>query len=93
MEVNLDILRAVQMGEEIPTKIMSKSNTTWKQLQQGLEFLEKNSFVRKLPVKNERFRRTDKRTRDKYRLTKRGESVLRYFKKEFEQVEVLFLSL
>lgn len=92
MEVTLDILRAINAGEEKPTHIMSKSNTTWTQLQEGLGFLAKNKFVKEISNKK-KTRKVDKRTKHKYTLTKKGESVLRYFKREFEQAEMLFLSL
>ena len=92
MEVNLDILRAIHSGEEKPTHIMSKSNTTWIQLQEGLGFLVKSKFVKEIPNKK-KIRKVDKRTKNKYTLTEKGESVLRYFRREFEQVEELFLSL
>jgi len=92
MEVTLDILRAINAGEEKPTHIMSKSNTTWTQLQEGLGFLVKNKFIKEISNKK-KTRKVDKRTKHKYTLTKKGESVLRYFRREFEQAEMLFLAL
>ena len=71
---------------------MSKSNTTWIQLQEGLGFLVKSKFVKEIP-NIKQMKKVDKRTKNKYALTEKGKSVLRYFRKEHEQVEVLFLSL
>ncbi|MCW4011829.1 MAG: winged helix-turn-helix domain-containing protein [Candidatus Bathyarchaeota archaeon] len=93
MEMHLDILRVIQEGEEKPTRIMSKSNMTWLQLQQGLEFLLENNLITE-KVTNERpFRKEDKRTKNRYLLSEKGTSVLRYFRNELSQVNNLISSI
>ena len=93
MEMNLDILHAIQDGEEKPTRIMSKSNLTWAQLQEGLVFLEESGFIQEKVIGSSRRQKIDKRTKNMYTLTEKGASVLRYFRKELAQVENLITSL
>ena len=93
MEMHLDILRAIHEGEEKPTRIMLKSNMTWSQLQQGLEFLTENQFIEEITDETRPLRRRDKRTKNRYKATEKGISVLRYFRREHAQVENLISSL
>ncbi len=93
MEMHLDILRAIHEGEEKPTRIMSKSNMTWSQLKNGLEFLSENMFIEENTIEKKPLRRRDKRTKNRYTVTEKGDSVLRYFRKEHKQVETLISSL
>lgn len=93
MEMNLDILRAIQEGEEKPTRIMSKSNMTWSQLQQGLDFLVESGFIEEKVLGERPMRRVDKRTKNRYLVTEKGASVLRYFRKELGQLETLISAL
>lgn len=93
MEMHLDILRTIYEGEEKPTRIMSNSNMTWSQLQQGIDFLLKSMLITKKDMDKNQFRKADKRTKNRYIVTKKGESVLRYFRKELQQVENLISSI
>ncbi|MBD3172365.1 hypothetical protein GF326_07830 [Candidatus Bathyarchaeota archaeon] len=93
MEMNLDILRAIQMGEKKPTRIMGRSNMTWSKLQRGLEFLLDSGYIIEIPVEDLPRKRVDKRSKQIYQLTEKGESILRYFRNELKPVKNLITTI
>jgi predicted transcriptional regulator len=93
MEMNLDILRAIQEAEGKPTRIMSVCNMTWSQLHEGLNLLARSEFIKIESISEASPRRVDKRSKNKYHIAPKGDAVLRYFRKELGQVENLISSL
>ena len=93
MEINLDILKTIGDGEVKPTRIMSQCNITWGQLNEGFDLLLKSGFIRIDANEKEPMKRLDKRTKNKYYLTPKGESVIRYFRKELGQFNALIAAI
>ncbi|HIE18754.1 TPA: hypothetical protein EYP75_03410 [Candidatus Bathyarchaeota archaeon] len=73
----LDVLRTISKGVTKPTNIMYKSNLSWAPLMEILGFLEEERLIR-----CETFGK-----RKRYKITKKGRDVLKYFKK----IEELFI--
>jgi predicted transcriptional regulator len=93
MEVYLDILKAISDGEEKPTRIMSRCNITWNQLNEGVDLLLSTGFIMVEVNKKQATRRVDRRTKNKYYLTPKGESVIKYFRKELGQFNILIAAI
>ena len=72
-EIYVDILTQIKNGVSKPTKIMYHSNLSWDRLGKILKSLIAQGFITERIV-NER----DKRTKRVYRITKKGDNVLRY---------------
>jgi predicted transcriptional regulator len=83
LEIYVDILKQIQSGTVIPTRIMYGANLSWKPLQQILESLVHQELIAEFAVDDH-----DKRTRAAYKLTEKGVNVLRYFDKAKELVEI-----
>ena len=75
LEIHLEILKVIKNGTEKPTRIMYETNLLWKPFQGILSYLMSQSLVDEIDVSGS----GDKRTNTAYRLTERGEVVLRYF--------------
>ena len=84
LEVYLDVLWAIKNGTYKPTRIMYESNLSWKPLQKTLDSLIKQGLVTE--YKPEKLR--DKRTSLCYKLTQKGENVIKYFNKAKDLIEI-----
>ncbi len=82
LEIYVDILKEVQNGVTIPTRIMYAANLSWKPLQQTLESLVAQELLEEYPTG-----KGDKRSKKAYKLTEKGLNVLRYFDKARELIE------
>jgi len=77
LELYLDVLGAVKRGIDKPTCIMYEANLSWKPLKRLLGHMMDMNLVEEIDLSGTR--RRDKRTDKNYRLTQKGENVIRYF--------------
>jgi predicted transcriptional regulator len=75
LEIFLDVLRVIKNGTSKPTRIMYGSNLSWKLLQETIESLINQGLIEEIDTSSSR----DKRTNIIYKITGKGESVLRYY--------------
>lgn len=76
LELTLDVLEAVMGGTEKPTKIMYESNLSWKIMNEILSSLTRQGLLEEVDAAGSR----DRRTSRLYRITGKGESVVRYYR-------------
>lgn len=69
LEIYLDILRTIKRGVNKPTRIMYRTNLSWKPLQTILESMANQELIRPIEVNKRR----------KYAITQKGENALGYF--------------
>jgi predicted transcriptional regulator len=82
MQVELDILQAINNGTDRPTRIMYKTNLSWSVMQSFLAILEKRGLIL---IKKESGRTV-------YSLTEKGNNLLSTYdsvKSQFEVMEPL----
>ena len=90
LEVCLDILAAINEGETKPTRIMSATNMSWRQLHQEFEQLLGSELIMVTDATSKQVgRKDDKRSKFRYHLTPKGTNVLRYLKKKASGLEEL----
>jgi len=82
VEIYLTVLKAIRDGESRPTRIMYSANLSWKPLTQILDSLEKEELIK--PIEEG----CDGRSKNRYGITEKGESVLGYFEKTKEIFEI-----
>lgn len=83
LEIYLEILSVIHSGESKPTRIMTKTNMAWSQIQEEFTGLANRGLVIVEDANTHSTRRRkDKRSKLQYRLTPQGENILRYFRKE-----------
>ena len=80
LEVHLDVLRTIKDGTDKPTRIMYGSNLSWQPLKKILSYMISQGLVTEI----ESGGRGDKRTSKTYKITQKGENVLRYFSRAKE---------
>ncbi len=73
MEIYLDILWIIKSGVDRPTRIMYKANLSWKPFQETLKFMLDRGLV--AASNSEEY----DDARKTYRITPKGDEVLRYF--------------
>ncbi|RLG08920.1 MAG: hypothetical protein DRN64_04535 [Thaumarchaeota archaeon] len=78
LEIYLDVLRAIRKGVNKPTRIMYKTNLSWKPLQEILESMTSQEIIKKIEVNK----------RKKYVITEKGLNVLRYFEEMMELINI-----
>ena len=78
LEIFLDILKAVSNGTHKPTRIMYKSNLSWKPLKKTLESMIKQGLIKE--EKN--------RIQSTYYITDKGKEILNYFKEVTKLLEI-----
>ena len=94
LEVCLDILGVIAKGESKPTRIMSATNMSWKQLHVEFDKLIERELIMVVDVTSEaRRRKSDKRSKLEYRLTQKGENVLKYMRRTASEVESLMAEI
>jgi predicted transcriptional regulator len=75
LELHLDVLEAIKNGKEKPTRIMYEANLSWMSLKDILSSLVSQDLVEEIDVSESR----DKRTNKVYRVTEKGNHLIRYF--------------
>ena len=78
LEIYLDVLKAIKKGTRKPTRIMYKTNLSWKPLMKVLESLTAQGFIVTKNENNHIF----------YEMTEKGKNILRYFSEAMELIEV-----
>ena len=76
LELILDVLEAVSSGTEKPTRIMYEANLSWKILNENLSSLASQGLIDEVDVS----RSGDRRNSRAYRITGKGEAVVRYYR-------------
>jgi predicted transcriptional regulator len=82
-EILVDILTQIKGGVSLPTRIMYSTNLSWKPLTQMLDSLVSQGLVEEFSDHDE-----DKRSRKTYRITEKGETVLKYFSQAKDLLEL-----
>ena len=85
LDIMLDVLSAVQNGEEKPTRIMYSANLSWKPTRKILGILVDQGLLRDIEVTG------SKRSKRSYVITEKGVNVLRYFDGVRDLIEALTL--
>jgi len=75
LELYLDVLTVIKNGTEKPTRIMYEANLSWTLLQDVLDSLATQDLVEEIDMAESR----DKRTARIYRISEKGEHLIRYF--------------
>ncbi len=84
LEIYLKVLKVIKEGTIKPTRIMYGSNLSWKLLQGVLGSMVGQNLVEEIDVSESR----DKRTNKVYQVTRKGDSVIRYFDYAKRLIEV-----
>jgi predicted transcriptional regulator len=77
LELYLEVLNVIKNGTEKPTRIMYEANLSWTSLKGILSSLETQDLVEMIDVSESR----DRRSAIIYRITEKGEHLMRYFRK------------
>lgn len=75
LELHLEVLEAIRNGKEKPTWIMYEANLSWTSLRDILFSLVTQDLVEEIDMTESRDKRTDRI----YRVTEKGERLIRYF--------------
>jgi len=78
LEIYIDVLSAIRKGTYKPTKIMYRTNLSWKPLMEILDSLTSQELIR---VKEEDSHKV-------YEITEKGRNVLEYFSRAMQSIEV-----
>ncbi|MBM3291602.1 hypothetical protein FJY84_02875 [Candidatus Bathyarchaeota archaeon] len=82
-EIYIDILTEIKTGTIIPTRIMYGANLSWKPLKYILETMCNQGLIEEYSLLE-----GDKRTKKAYRLTEKGDNVLKYFNRAKDLMEI-----
>lgn len=75
LEIYIDVLQLIKEGTIKPTRIMYGANLSWKLLQGVLLSMVNQGLIDEIDQSKSR----DKRTNAIYRVTSKGDSVIKYF--------------
>jgi predicted transcriptional regulator len=78
LEIMINVLNVIQDGETKPTRIMYGANLSWKICSEILDSLVSQELVEIIDI-SESTRKRDRRTNTVYKITPKGQNVLRYF--------------
>jgi predicted transcriptional regulator len=78
LEIYLDVLRAIKKGTNKPTRIMYKTNLSWKPLTKVLDSLVEQGLITAKKEGNHSV----------YDITEKGQNILRYFSKAMESIQI-----
>lgn len=78
LEIYLDVLKVINRGTHKPTRVMYRTNLSWKPLMKILQSLVDQGLI----IKNEDNGHTI------YSITQKGRNVLEYFSKAMESIEI-----
>ncbi len=79
LEIYLDVLRVIKKGTNKPTRIMYKTNLSWKPLMKVLGSLVEQDLVLSKKEGNHSI----------YEITEKGKNILRYFSKAMESIQII----
>ena len=74
LEIYFDLLKVVESGVTKPTRIMYKTNLSWKTLHEILSVLVSKSFIREIRQGNSK----------RYHITEKGKNALAYHRRSLE---------
>ena len=77
LEIYLDVLRVIQHGTHKPTRIMYRTNLSWKPLMKILDSMVAQALISKV----------EERKHTTYEIAGKGRNVLEYFEKAMELIE------
>ena len=75
LELYLEVLKSIKNGTEKPTRIMYEANISWTLLNNVLSFLVSQDLVEEVDASASQDKRTDRI----YRITEKGDTLIRYF--------------
>ena len=78
IEIYLDVLQAIRKGVHKPTRIMYRTNLSWKPLMQVLDAMIKQQLIAP----------ENQGTHVTYKITEKGMNVLNYFNEAMELIEI-----
>lgn len=78
LEIYLDVLRVIKKGTHKPTRIMYRTNLSWKPLMKVLNSLATQGFIVVINENNHRI----------YKITEKGKNILKYFDKALESIKL-----
>jgi predicted transcriptional regulator len=84
LEIYIDVLKEIKGGTTKPTRIMYGSNLSWKLLQGVLSSMVDQGLIEEIDESESR----DKRTNKVYKVTSKGDGVIRYFDRAKGLLEV-----
>ena len=84
LEIYIDVLKEIKQGTSKPTRIMYGSNLSWKLLQGVLGSMVDQGLIEEIDKSSSK----DKRTNKIYRITSKGDGVIRYFDRARGLIEV-----
>ena len=79
LEIYLDILKVISKGTRKPTRIMYRTNLSWKPLMKVLDSLTAQGFIVEEKEGNHVL----------YSVTDKGKNILQYFSKAMESIEIV----
>ena len=88
LEIYIDVLKVIKEGTMKPTRIMYGANLSWKLLQGVLNSMVEQDLIEEIDESES----SDKRTSKVYQVTAKGDSVMRYFARAKEIIEVDYSS-
>jgi predicted transcriptional regulator len=78
IEIYLDVLQAIRKGIFKPTRIMYRTNLSWKPLMEVLNAMIEQDLIASEDIHNHVI----------YKITEKGMDVLKYFNKAMELIEI-----
>jgi len=78
LEIYVDVLKTIRKGTSKPTRIMYRTNLSWKPLMKVLHSLDDQDLITVIEEGNHKF----------YEITEKGRDVLQYFSKAMESIKV-----
>jgi predicted transcriptional regulator len=78
LEIYIDVLKTIRKGTYKPTRIMYRTNLSWKPLMKVLGSLADQDLISVRDEGNHKF----------YEITEKGRNVLQYFSKAMESIKV-----
>ena len=84
LEIYIDVLKEIKGGTTKPTRIMYGSNLSWQLLQGVLSSMADQDLIEEIDDSGSR----DKRTNKIYKITSKGDGVIRYFDRAKGLIEV-----
>ncbi|MCJ7730802.1 hypothetical protein MUP51_00660 [Candidatus Bathyarchaeota archaeon] len=81
-QLSVEVLDCIKKGEEKPTRIMYSCNLSWKSLKEILDNLSEQGLLEESVLPG------NKRSKRQYRITVKGENVLKYYRMVSGLIEV-----
>lgn len=82
-QLSIEVLKQIKEGERKPTRIMYSANLSWKSLKEILTSLTEQGLVDEIILKKGK-----KRARRRYKITSKGENVLKYYSVVSDLIEI-----